>query len=145
MNCQNCKNPIINNTRVCEWCGVTLINQADEKKIVIGNSMAVNDFEFITLYIKFDGSWGAMGSVKIEIDDLKVGSGSHNKGFEIHCKTKNKRPNICLYSPFKSKINLPEDVMFELGSTYLIKLKTSYWSLGGFSSIPEKVIKINSL
>jgi thiol-disulfide isomerase/thioredoxin len=47
MNCQTCKNPIINNYKECEWCGAALIDINNQDKIILFTAKWCGPSKFI--------------------------------------------------------------------------------------------------
>lgn len=70
MNCHNCKNPIQDNSKECEWCGCEIINKDNSDKI--GHINSVSDLDTIILELCKKGQRLEAIKLKIDNSDLNV-------------------------------------------------------------------------
>jgi hypothetical protein len=143
MNCPSCKNPVKKNDSICEWCGEII--EVSNPESSDSKNHNTESFDGIQILVRYRGLWSAFGEFHVLVDGLLVGIGSSRKGFEISFNINNQYPQIIIKStpiPWKKKIELPDNFVFEIGNKYLINLIATHWNIFSLKSIP-KITKID--
>jgi hypothetical protein len=135
MNCQNCKNPIQNNSTECEWCGSEIIFEPN-------NSFSPNGQSISILRFSFKGAWLFVTTSKIDIysDGKFIDTGIVLNGFVFeHTRNSNTNPVISFKSLISNvTLTLPQ---LELNKSYLIELEYSR-KTGNIASNPLSIVEI---
>ncbi len=137
MHCPSCKNPVRKNDSICEWCGEKI--EVSNPESSDNKNHDTESFDGIKILVRYPGHCCAYGEFHVLVDGLLVGIGSCRKGFEISFNINNQKPQIIIKSPpipWKKKIELHDNFVFEIGNKYLINLIPTSLNIFGLKSIP---------
>jgi hypothetical protein len=129
MNCPNCKSPITESSRECEYCGIKITNSSYEK------SDFLNKIKFI-----FKGEWFLVdASTSVFIDNKLKIKGSIKNGFTFEIDNTPIIPEVKLKFLFKSKVlEIPE---LDVSKNYLIEIEYSrLW--GNYCASPKSIKEV---
>ena len=129
MNCPNCKSPIDESSRECEWCGMKISNLSSEK------SEFLNKIKFT-----FKGEWFLVdANTSIYLDGKLKLKGSLKNGFNFEIENNKVLPEIKLKFLFHSKVlEIPE---LDISKNYLIEIEYSrLW--GNYCASPKSIKEI---